>query len=369
MAAEAESAPLPRQNAGLAGQGAAERVLLDAYRSGRLPHAWLLTGPRGIGKATLAYRFARFILNEGPASAGGLFGEPLPPESVAIAADTPAFRKVAAASHPDLFIAERRYNEKLNRLKTEIEVDDIRDLGNFLHLTPAEGGWRVAVIDSADDMNRYAANAVLKLLEEPPKRALLLLISHAPGGLLPTIRSRCRKLAMSALDEAGLGTLLARHLPDADAGERMALARLAEGSLGRALELAAAGGVELYGDLIALFGGLPRLDIPAAHALADRLTRKGQDGAFAVAIDLMLLWLSRIIRCGTGAGVPGDIVAGEGALVQRLAAAAAEGRGLDRWLDLWDKLARSVDRADGANLDRKQVFLNAVFGLEAVTRR
>jgi DNA polymerase-3 subunit delta' len=361
--------PLPRQNPELAGQAGAERALLDAYRSGRLPHAWLIAGPRGIGKASLAYRFARFVLAEGAGGGGGLFGERLRPESLVIPTESPVFRKVAAGSHPDLFTVERRYDDKRDRLKTEIVVDDVRGLGNFLHLTPAEGGWRVVVIDSADGMNRNAANAVLKLLEEPPKRALLLLVSHAPGGLLPTIRSRCRKLILSPLDEPTLAALLQRHLPDLDAGEHQALARLAEGSIGRALDLAAAGGLDLYREMIGLFADLPRLDIAAAHALADRLGRRGQEQAFATAVELMIRWLSRALRAGATGRAGPYAIEGEGALSRRLISVAGPNRrGLDRWLDLWDKLIRQIDRADGANLDRKQVFLNAVLGLEAAAR-
>lgn len=369
MAAEPGDIPIARQTVDLAGQGDAERVLLDAYRSGRLPHAWLITGPRGIGKATLAYRFARFLLAEGAGADPGLFGAKLPPESLAVSADSSVFRRVAAASHPDLFAVERRYDDKRDRLRSEIVVDDVRDLGQFLHLTPAEGGWRVAVIDSADEMNRHSTPAVLKLLEEPPKRAVLLMVSHAPGGLLPTIRSRCRKLPLKSLGEADLAALLRRHAPDLDDGERQALARLSEGSIGRALELAAAGGLDLYRDLIGLFAQLPQLDPVAAHKFADRFGRKGQENAFATAANLMAWWLGRAVRAGATGRVPPEVVPGEAALAHRLiAAAGGDRRGLDRWLDLWDKVARLVDRAEGANLDRKLVFLNALFGLEAAAR-
>ncbi|MBM3601509.1 MAG: DNA polymerase III subunit delta' [Alphaproteobacteria bacterium] len=377
-AADEAERMLPRQNPDLAGQEQAERVLLDAYRSGRLPHAWLISGPRGIGKATLAYRFARFVLSEtsggaGGGPGGGLFGAPLPPESMAVAATSPIFRKVAAGSHPDLFIVERRYDEKAGRLKTEIVVPDVQGLGNFLHLTPAEGGWRVVVVDSADDMNRHAANAILKLIEEPPKRSLILLVSHAPGGLLPTIRSRCRKLVLKPLDETTLSELLARHRPELDVDERRVLARLAEGSIGRALDLSDAGGVELYRELIELLGSLPRLNAGDVHALADRLGRRGQEQAFTTLAELLTWWLSRALAASAAGKAPADVIEGDGGLALRLMAGRSGtqrsgGAGLDRWLDLWDKLTRLIVRAEGANLDRKQVILNAMLGLEAAAR-
>jgi DNA polymerase-3 subunit delta' len=197
--------PTPRQNPELFGHAAAERRLLDAWASGRLPHAWLICGPRGIGKATLAYRFARFLLKAGDATGGS--GRPA---SLASDPQDPVFRRVAAGGHADLLTVERGWDKKRERRRGEIIVDDVRDVGAFLRLTPAEGGWRVVVVDSADEMNPNAANAILKVLEEPPRRAALLLVSHAPGRLLPTIRSRCCRLVLKPLAEDAVARLVRR---------------------------------------------------------------------------------------------------------------------------------------------------------------
>ncbi len=149
-------------------------------------HAWLITGAPGVGKATLAYRFARRLL-------AGV----QPGDTLAVDPASPVFRRVAVGSHADLLTVEREWDDKKSRLRGEIVVDDARAISAFLRLTPAEGGWRVVVIDGAEHMNRNAANAVLKMLEEPPPRAVLLLTCAAPGRLLPTIRSRCRRLALT----------------------------------------------------------------------------------------------------------------------------------------------------------------------------
>jgi len=359
----------PRQNPELIGHEAAESTLLQAWSAGRLPHAMLLAGPRGVGKATLAFRLARFLLANGAPGEGrgGLFGNAAPlPASLALPPEHPVFRRVAAGGHADLLTVERTWNEKTKRMRGEIVVDDARAVPGFLRLTPAEGGWRIVVVDGPEEMNRNAANALLKILEEPPRRSLLILVSHNPGRLLPTIRSRCRKIALKALPEATVGELMTRWRPDLAACYDAALARLAAGSIGRAVDLADAGGLSLYRELLKLLGALPRLDIPALHGFADRLARPDADEAYRTAVELLLGWLPRMV---TRAVRPepfeeDEIVPGEAALMRRLAAR----RGLDRWVEVWEKVARLFAQADGLNLDKKQVVLDAFLELEGAAR-
>src|SRR6188508_960158 len=200
--------PPPWRNDRLVGHDAAERTMLAAQQAGKLHHAWLLTGPRGIGKATLAWRFARFVL---AGQQGGLFAAA--PDTLDVAREAPGRSLVDARSHPDLFHLRRTLNPDTGRIRAEIAVDDVRGLGEFMHMTPAMGDWRVAIVDSADEMNRNSANAVLKVLEEPPAKAVLLIVAHAPGSLLPTIRSRCRRLALHPLADDTVVTLLGDYAP------------------------------------------------------------------------------------------------------------------------------------------------------------
>ncbi len=359
---EAQPVPSPRETSLLIGQEPAEAALLRAYASGRMPHAWLLSGPRGIGKATLAFRFARFVLAEG-AGGSGLFAEP--PRSLALGADHPVFRRVASGGHADLLVVERGIDPRRKRLRSEIVVDDTRGIAAFLRLTPAAGAWRVVIVDGADMMNRNAANAVLKILEEPPPRAVLLLVSENPGRLLPTIRSRCRKLALQPLAPLHVLEALERYRPDLSLGDRAVLAQLAEGSIGRALDLAAAGGLGLYRSLVKLLDRLPESDGTALHAFADRLARSDGEEAFRLMAELLPGWIARMVALAAGRGEGGvAALAEEGPTMRRLAAR----RGLDQWVEVWEKLTHLFAQADSVNLDRKQVVLNAFFTLEEATR-
>jgi len=352
----------PRQAKSLLGHLAAEHSLRSAWLSGRMPHAWLITGPKGIGKATLAFRFARYVLATAgwPAAAS-----PPKDDSLEMDPEDPVFRAVAGFSHPGLLTVERQWDPKRKVWQGVVNVDTVRAMGRFFAMKAAPGAWRIAVIDAADDMNRNAANAALKLVEEPPERGLVFLISHAPGGLLPTIRSRCRVLGLQALAEADVARIVGEHRPELAPTDIATVAHLADGSAGRAIALADAGGPALYRSMIELLTDLPRLDLVRLDEFAGRVARRAADAEFAAAATLMRGWVARLVKANGQPAVGVDLVAGEGALLARLGGQL----GLEPRLALWDKVAGLLNRVDAAYLDRKQVLMSAFLAIETAAAR
>ncbi len=256
---------IPREVHRLVGQDEALARAARAIRSGRPPQAWLISGPPGIGKATLAYRIARYLLEYGASDEG--------PQDLSVPEKSAAALQTAAGSHPGLLVLKRGAHPDTGKLMSVLSVDEIRRLAGFFGMTSGAGGWRVAIVDTADDMNEAAANALLKLLEEPPSRAMLLLIANVPGRLLPTIRSRCQRLGLRPLDDATMEAELKALLPETDAKERAALVRLGSGSIGLALRLAGGEGTELAAEADRLIEQAAEPDVPALLAFADRMSR------------------------------------------------------------------------------------------------
>jgi DNA polymerase III subunit delta' len=325
-------APDPRANPLLFGHQSAEATLLEAMRTGRMHHAWLITGPDGVGKATLAYRFARRLLAGMPEG-----------DTLALDPSHPVFRRVAAGSHADLLTVERAYDDKRKRMRTQIAVEDVRRIGNFMSLTPAEGGWRAVVVDGAEELNQASANALLKVLEEPPPRAMLLLVCAAPGRLLPTIRSRCRRLRLDPLDQEAMERLLADYLPDLPADQRGRLVTVAEGSPGRALLLAEDEGLAIAGLVDEVLAALPGLKTTRAYAVADMLGR-GETG-FSNFMDLLRAGIASAVR---------DVVRGRADEEQSRLVAL---RPLDAWGDVWHALTRLQDETERFALDKRQAIV------------
>ncbi|MBL8629358.1 MAG: DNA polymerase III subunit delta' [Rhodospirillaceae bacterium] len=357
-------APEPRANPFLTGHEAASNAYLQAWEGGRLAHAWLIAGPRGIGKATLAYRMARFALAQTDgSSAGDMFGTP-PPKTLEMSASDPIFRKVQSLGHRDFLAIERGWSDaKQTTRKTVITVDDVRQLGAFMHSTPLDGTWRAVVIDAADEMNTNAANAVLKILEEPPDRALLFLVAHNADRLLPTIRSRCRRLDLRPLSQGQVQTLIGRYRPDIKAADTPALAALADGSIGRALELADEGGIQLFTDLIGLLQDAPKFSIAKLHALGDQAL-KGD--AFRTLTGLLAWWLARMTALAaqnTLAQAP-EIIPGERQAAQKLAGAASPAT----WAEIWAHITHLAARTEAINLDKKRSLMAALMKVEAAAK-
>jgi DNA polymerase-3 subunit delta' len=346
----------PRENPDLLGHEHTERELRRLAEGGRLPHALLLTGPRGIGKATLAFRLTRFLLAQ-PADRAdsGLVVDPA----------SNAFRRVASGVHADLLTVERAYDPRRRRRRSDIIVEDVREISGFMRLTAAEEGWRIVIVDGAEEMNRNAANALLKSLEEPPHRALLLLISHSPGQLLPTIRSRCRRCPLAALPQPLVVELLERYRTGLESSEAEALARLAGGSIGRAIELGDAGGLALYRSMLDMFAQVPRLDILGLHAFADKLARPDAEDAYRASEELLSQFLARMVVEFARGSVDGDdLLPEEREIMRRLASRADP----PQWAAVRDKIGRGFADTDELNLDRKQAILGAFFAIEELAR-
>jgi DNA polymerase-3 subunit delta' len=346
----------PREVDRLFGHDAALAEFGDALQSGRLHHAWLLVGPEGVGKATLAYRLAREVL------ARGEEGAPQAP----ISADHPVFRKVAGLGHPNLLLIRRSWNDKTKRYSQYIGVDEVRRLRNFLGHSAGETGWRVVVVDRADDLNQNAANALLKALEEPPPRTLFLLVATAEGRIPVTIRSRCRTLRVTALGheelEGAVRAAIERDEHEVDAETLSVALELSQGSVRRALELATGEGIALHHDLLATFARLPELDGPAAHKLAERLGGFGSDSErLELFLSLLLGLMERLIReTATGEGAIGE----ERELAARLLSPAT----LPHWVEAWEAIGRAKADAASLNLDRSLLVLETLYRLQQAAR-
>lgn len=354
-----EGAPHPRQTAHLFGHAGAEAAFLEAFSTGRLHHGWMITGPRGVGKATLAWKIARFLL-AAPEADGGMFAPP-PPDTLDIPDSHPVARRIAALSEPRLFLLRRPYDDKAGRLKQDITVEEVRKMKSFFALSAADGGRRVAIVDSVDEMNPSAANALLKLLEEPPARVTLLLISHQPARLLPTIRSRCRELRLMPLDPAALSDALTQAGGAVEPEARVALAELAGGSVGEAFRMTNTEGLALYARLVTLCATLPRLDRPRALALAEAGAARGAEATFELIVTLIDLFLARLARAGTLGQCPPEAAPGEAALIARLAPDAEAAR---IWADLAQRLGLRARRGKAVNLDPAALLMDMVLRLD-----
>jgi DNA polymerase III subunit delta' len=326
---------LPRETSALFGHADAEQALLESYQSGRMPHAWLIGGPPGIGKATLAYRLARFVLAHSDPESSDVQKT----KSLAVDPENPVARRIAAQAQGDLLVLERTINEQTGKLYTVIRVDDVRRSVPFFGSTAGEGGWRIAIVDAIDDLQREGANALLKVLEEPPARTLLLLISHAPGRELPTIRSRCRRLLLRPLSSEDVVRAVAASTGrDADDTQVKDAAAAAGGSVGRALRFLDGPALALRQRMLDLFAQLPDPDPRALHALGDAIGGSEPQTLHAF-MDMVNGWLS-----------------------SRLGGDATQASHMARVALTWDKVNRAARDVETYNLERKPLVF-AVFGL------
>ncbi|PWB82562.1 MAG: DNA polymerase III subunit delta' [Methylocystaceae bacterium] len=340
-------APHPRETHGFFGHATAERELLEAFRQNKMAQAIIISGPEGIGKATLAWRLARFLLAHPDPTAP----EVVSAHSLHVPAESPVSRRIAALALPDAFLLRREWNEKTKKHFTEIRIEDVRKLIHLFHHGSGGGGWRVAIVDSVDDLNRSSANALLKLVEEPPERSLFLLVAHQPGRILPTIRSRCRKLALGALSEAEIVEAIRALGPEWRdlSSERVAAAAAgAEGSVREALRLLDGDGVAFDASLKAMFARLPQVDWLAVHTLADRLTGRDNELAYETFMTALYRFLDRTVR-------------------QR-AEQGASAASLAPYARAWDRITQAARDTEVFNFDKRALILSIFADLEEAAR-
>jgi DNA polymerase-3 subunit delta' len=341
--------PPPEAQTEWYGSAEAEQAMRSAYLSGHLHQAWLITGIKGIGKATLAFRFARFVLanpDPGRVEAVG--------SSMSVDAENRAARQVAAGSHPNLLVLRRPWDDQSKRYRTQLTVDEVRRIRSFFGSTAGGDGKRVCIVDTADDLNDSAANALLKTLEEPPANGLFLLVANQPGQLLPTLRSRCRRLDLKPLPVDAIKTALGAQLPTAKTAEVNLAAELSGGSLRRAIQFIDSDGAATYRAFAALAGSLPDVDYQRVHELADTVAGRGREDAFEAFIGLVDDWLSRRVRHRPEPAGP--------------LSAEVEAASLASWAAVWEKVRESSLQAETLNLDRKQVVLQVFMALANATQ-
>ena len=327
-----------------------------AAQGERLPHAWLLCGPQGVGKASFAYLVARAVLSH---------ASPAQITHISPAVESDAARLLETSIHPDMYVLKRSYNEKTDKFRSDISVEETRNLKKAFALSSARGGWRVAIIDAIDEVTRNGVNALLKLLEEPPEKCLFLIVCHHPGRVLDTIRSRCRQLHFNALGEDDLQQIIADKLVGVDPNEAAAAAFLADGSAGRALALSENGGFELYRDMVGVLAGLPQLDVEQLHGFANRFGARAAPESFPLFCYLLSGWLHRYARSLSTGQVFQPVFEGEAELAARFMAGQLP---LEPAVSLWEKLQQQTRAIEGLNLDKKQAVLDWFGDLADATR-
>lgn len=335
----------PRNNTFLLGHEHEEKMLLDAWKNNSLHNSWLFCGIDGIGKATLAYRFARFLLSADDNNKSQY-------ASLDVGENSQVFKLVANNSHPDLKIIERDYTdtdrkkilkaikdgeqlsgEELNGLKKSafIRVDDVRTINEFLSKKSSNDSWRVVIIDSIDDMNNASANAVLKILEEPPSKTVMLLISHNPNRLLPTIRSRCAKLNMGPLDENTVASLLRRYRSGLSEKEVKGLAKICSGSIGKAIVYADNDALESYDCLCKIIYAKSKFSISDLVAFCEGAA--GNENNYYLVQELILKFIAENIQSCSD--------------IEELSV-------------VWENTIKVFDETDRLNLDKKQALINII---------
>ncbi|MBH67287.1 MAG: hypothetical protein CMM58_02940 [Rhodospirillaceae bacterium] len=360
--------PEPNEHTFFIGHERFENEFRGYWEKKQVPHALLLAGPKGIGKATFAYRVARFILenatqNENNATLTLELGDPEYFEGLKVASESNTILQVANKTHPGLMILERSENAQTRKMRNEIVLDDLKGLSDFLHLTAGNDSWRVVIIDSVDEMNIHSSNAILKLLEEPPKQVLFILISNNSGRVLSTIRSRCRQLTFSQLEYESIAKIIGLIVPDVDGQTLDSACRLSEGSVRAALDIVSGGTVGTLEDIVILFD----TDLPIDRCKAEEIFEKWVQSRTKNEVNLIenkleavIAWLARGVRqFARDPNTVEEVVKGEKDVVISLIGR----RGLDDFCERLKAAGAVIERTKQLHLDTKQTFFSVMHTL------
>ncbi|MEM6781382.1 MAG: DNA polymerase III subunit delta' [Pseudomonadota bacterium] len=357
-AVDAQGLPEAKLNTDIVEHEALEAQILELINNDSMPHALILAGPKGIGKSTFGYRIARALLKKGidDPNQDSMFGDldPVTIDSLSMDSDDPIFRKVASGGHPDFLGLERPMDERKGQRKATFDIDTARKVAPFLRMTSSDGGWRVVLIDDADTMNRNAQNAILKVLEEPPANALLILICHRVGAMIPTIRSRCRMMNMRPLENDTVVDLMKREYPGEPDSELKIIASMAEGSIGRALSLMEEGGQDSIHTLVDVLEHWQNWNWPQIHRLADSLGRVGQDKAYKTFVQVFEWTLESLLFAKARDEIALDAPLDHKALRNMLSHYS-----LEEWVKICENLKAHFDMFERGHLDKRQAVLGA----------
>ena len=360
---QTDGPPHPSETQTLFGQQKACKQFLDAFSAGRLHHAWLITGLRGIGKATLAWQIAKFLLTiPDQREDAGLLGITETPTDLRVPNHHPIAQRIKARSEPGLLSIQRTYDEKRKRFKQIITVDEIRKVNSFFNLSAVNGGRRIVIVDSAEDMNRNASNALLKALEEPPKNAFLFLISHHPARLLPTIRSRCCELHLETLNHSNMSNALRATGIDLEVFDLEALLELSGGSVGAALRLINQDGLFIYQLILEILATLPNLDHNKVTSISEKFSGKEWAAKFDFFCSLLDMALKRLTLNAIKRNKTKTVtVLNEDIIFSRI---CPDQRAAIEWATVTQDISIRLRQGHAVNLDPAALILDTFFKIE-----
>ncbi len=356
--AEDGTLPQPQLNPDFTGHEEIEPYILDLINNDNMPHALILGGPKGVGKSTFGYRLARALLKKGipDPNQDSMFADEAPAtlDSLYVAPDDPVFRKVASGGHPDFLGLERPIDERKGQPKNSMDIETVRKVAPFLRMTSSDGGWRVVIVNDADTMTRSAQNAILKILEEPPAHTLLILVCHRVGAMIPTIRSRCRLITFTPLKTDTVVDLLKQQYPQEPATDLNSVAAMAEGSIGRAIDLMEEGGQDGLHNVLEVLDNWENWDWPQIHRLAESLGRPGQERAYNM-FSQVLVWTAETLLFAKAR----NEIALEAPLDHKALRNMLSHYSLEDWVKICENLKAHFDKFSHSHLDKRQAVLGA----------